>query len=323
MQPPPHKPVISPLLGIAFGILAVSTASIFIRFAQQHAPSLVIAAYRLAIATLVLAPFALRRRNELRQLDRSGKWLAVLSGIFLAVHFATWITSLAYTSVASSVVLVTTTPLFVALFSPFTLKEPLSRLAGLGMLAALAGGVTVGLSDTCTLQGWQISCPPLAEFVRGKAFWGDLLALAGAVAAAGYVIIGRRLRLRLSLVSYVFAVYGTAAVVLVLLMFLSGQKPWGYPAETYLWFALLALIPQLIGHSTFNWALGYLSAAFVSITLLGEPIGSTILAYLVLDERPTILKMIGAILIFAGILIASQAERKNSAALSNKASTAP
>jgi len=310
MQSNPPKPAIPPLLGIAFGILAVSTASIFIRYAQSYAPSLVIAAYRLTIATLVLAPFALRRKNELGRLQRGEKGLAVLSGVFLAIHFATWITSLAYTSVASSVVLVCTTPLFVALFSPFTIKEPLSRIAGVGMLAALAGGVIVGLSDTCTLRGFSIACPALGEFLHGQAFLGDLLALSGAMAAAGYVIIGRRLRAKLSLASYVFAVYGTAAVVLVLLMLANGQTPLGYPALAYLWFLLLALIPQLIGHSTFNWALGYLSAAFVSVTLLGEPIGSTILAYFLLNEQPSVLKVIGAILIFAGIIIASQSERK-------------
>jgi drug/metabolite transporter (DMT)-like permease len=303
-KPPP----IPPLLAIAFGILAVSTASIFIRYAQTYAPSLVIAAYRLTIAALVLAPFALRKRAELTALSRRQSALAILSGIFLAIHFATWITSLAYTSVASSVVLVCTTPLFVALFSPFTIKEPLSRMAGIGMLLALIGGVIVGMSDTCTLTGLQLTCPPLAEFVRGQAFLGDILALSGAVAAAGYVIIGRQLRARLSLVSYVFAVYGVAAIVLIAIMFASRQTPLGYPPAAYGWFILLALVPQLIGHSTFNWALGYLSAAFVSITLLGEPIGSTILAYFLLDEQPVFLKVFGAILIFAGIIIASRSE---------------
>ena len=299
-------PPFSPLLGIVFGILAVSTASILIRFAQAHAPSLVIAAYRLTIASLLLMPFALRQRAEYSSLTRMEAGLAVLSGIFLAIHFATWITSLAYTSVASSVVLVCTTPLFVALFSPITIKEKLSRQVGVGMAAAFLGGAIVGLSDTCTLDSFGLSCPPFVEFLRGKAFLGDALALSGALAAAGYVIIGRRLRARLSLVSYVFAVYGIAAVVLAFWMFTAGQQPLGYPPIAYLWFILLALVPQLIGHSAFNWALGYLSAAFVSITLLGEPIGSIILAYMLLDERPAVLKVFGAILIFSGILVASR-----------------
>lgn len=309
MQPSNPKPPVAPWLVILFGLFAVSTASIFIRYAQSYADSLVIAAYRLTIASVVLLPFAVRKRSELKSLGRREYGLAVLSGVFLAIHFATWITSLAYTSVASSVVLVTTTPLFVALFSPFTIKEPITRLAAGGMIPALLGSVLIGLSDTCTFEAFQIHCPPAAEFIRGKAFLGDMLALSGAVAAAGYVIIGRSLRAKLSLANYVFGVYGIAALVLIALMLLAGASPFGYPAAAYGWFLLLALVPQLIGHSSFNWALGYLSAAFVSITLLGEPIGSTILAYLLLDERPTFMKIIGAILILTGILVASHSEK--------------
>jgi drug/metabolite transporter (DMT)-like permease len=303
------KPPVPPLMVIAVGILAVSTASIFIRYAQVYADSLVIAAYRLAIATLVLIPFAVPRRQELRRLSKGQLGLAVLSGIFLAFHFATWITSLAYTTVASSVVLVTTTPLFVALLTPFTLKEPLSKMAGIGMVFALFGSGIVGISDTCTLAGFQLRCPPLSEFIQGKAFFGDLLALSGAVAAAGYVLIGRRLREKLSLISYVFTVYGIAAVTLILFVLVNGHALFGYPMPAYLWFVLLALIPQLVGHSSFNWALGFLSATYVAITLLGEPIGSTMLAFFLLAEKPTLLKVFGAILIFAGILVSSRSEQ--------------
>jgi drug/metabolite transporter (DMT)-like permease len=309
MQPSTREPPVSPWIVIVVGILAVSTASIFIRYAQAYADSLVIAAYRLSIASFVLIPFAIRKRSEYKMLNKREYLLAFLSGTLLAIHFAAWITSLAYTSVASSVVLVTTTPLFVALFSPFTLKEPLARLVTAGLVLASIGGVLVGLSDTCALQGFQMSCPPLADFVRGQAFLGDLLALAGAIAAAGYVIIGRNLRAKLSLTSYVFSVYGIAALVLILWMLAAGHIPFGYPLTAYGWFILLALVPQLVGHSSFNWALGYLSAAFVSITLLGEPVGSTILAYFLLDERPTILKIFGAILILAGILVAARSEK--------------
>lgn len=292
-----------------FGILAVSTASIFIKYALVHAPPLVIAASRLAIATLVLAPVVLlRRRAELASLSRLELGLALLSGIFLALHFATWISSLEYASVASSVVLVSTTPLWVALLAPFTTREPISRLVIAGMALALVGGAVIGLSDSCHWQGNQFTCPSLAEFVRGKAFLADLLALAGAIAAAGYLIIGRRLRSRVSLLSYIFVVYGMAAVVLAGIMFAAGETPLGYPPVTYLWFVLLALVPQLLGHSTFNWALGYLSTAYVSIALLGEPVGSAVLAYFFLGEAPGFLKVIGAILILAGIYIAAQTE---------------
>ncbi|MEW5873321.1 MAG: DMT family transporter [Chloroflexota bacterium] len=304
-----RTPPISPILALFFGILAVSTASIFIRKAQVYAPSLVIAACRLSIATLVLAPYALsRRRTELARLSRRDLLLVLLSGFFLALHFATWISSLEYTTVASSVVLVSTVPLWVALLAPVTIREPLGRAVLVGMLLALVGGVIVGISDTCTWEGARLACPDLSEFIRGQAFLGDLLALAGAVTAAGYLLIGRSVRRRVSLVSYIFMVYGMAALVLVVIMLAAGHMPLGYPASTYLWFVLLALVPQLIGHSTYNWALEYLSAAYVSIALLGEPIGSTVLAYFFLQETPAPIKIFGAILILAGIYVASRGE---------------
>jgi drug/metabolite transporter (DMT)-like permease len=132
---------------------------------------------------------------------------------------------------------------------------------------------------------------------------GDLLALAGAIAAAGYLLIGRVVRKRLALLPYITLTYGTAACVLIGLMFLRGHAPFGYSPVTYLWFILLALLPQLLAHSSYNWALRYLPAAVVSLTLLGEPVGSTILAYFFLSEIPTLLRLAGAVLILVGLSI--------------------
>jgi drug/metabolite transporter (DMT)-like permease len=309
MNPSNQRPPVPTYLAIPFGILAVSTASVFIRYAQASAPSLVIAAGRLVLATLILAPVAiLRHRKDLGTLTRRELALAVLSGAFLAVHFATWITSLEFTSVASSVVLVSTSPLWVALLAPLTIKEAVSRPVFIGMGLALCGGVIVGLSDSCTWAAGGLTCPPLSDFVSGEAFLGDLLALVGALSGAGYMLIGRQLRNKMSLVSYVFVVYGIAGVVLTAVMFSSGASPLGYPPKVYLWILLLALVPQLLGHSTFNWALRYLSAAYVSVTLLGEPVGSVILAYFFLDEIPTGLMLFGAILILTGIFVASRSQ---------------
>jgi drug/metabolite transporter (DMT)-like permease len=296
------------LLPIALltAILAVSTASIFIRFAQKDAPSLVIAAYRLSFASLALAPLALaRHRDELRRLTRSELRLGLLSGIFLALHFATWISSLEYTAVASSVVLVSTSPLWVALLAPVFLKEPLSRWVLVGMLLALAGGTIIGLSDACHWSTGFV-CPPLSEFVKGKASFGNFLALAGAWAVTGYLLIGRKLRARMSLIPYIFVVYGMAALVLIVVMLLAGESPVGYQPSTYVWLLLLALVPQLVGHSTYNWALRYLPAAFVAVITLGEPIGSTILAFMILQETPSLLQIAGGVLILAGIYISSK-----------------
>jgi drug/metabolite transporter (DMT)-like permease len=295
---------------VVFGILAVSVASILIRFTQDQVSSIVIAAYRLGISTAVLVPLAaIRHRAALRGLSRRDLGLGLLSGFFLAVHFATWITSLEFTSVASSVVLVTTTPLWVALLSPLTVKETISKLVALGLLVALAGTVVIGLGDVCVVEQGLV-CPPISAFIAGEAFIGDALALAGALAAAGYVLIGRSLRTKLALVPYVTLVYGAAAVILVGMAVASGEALAGFSLNIYLMLLLLALVPQLLGHSTFNWALGFLPAAYVAVTLLGEPIGSTILAYLILGEVPGKITLFGAILVFGGILIASQTEKE-------------
>jgi drug/metabolite transporter (DMT)-like permease len=295
---------------LLIAILAVSTASIFIRFAQTDgAPSLVIAALRLTFATLLLAPVALtRHRDEIKGFTRNQITLGVVSGLFLAVHFATWISSLEYTSVASSVVFVSTGPLWVALLSPMLLNEKLTRAAIVGLALALLGGTIVGLSDACVIQN-GIQCPQLGQVVQGRAMWGNFLALAGAWAVTGYLIIGRKLRAGMSLVPYIFLVYGMAAVALLVIMLAAGQSPFGYETKTYGWIFLLAAVPQLIGHSTYNWALRYLPAAFVAVTTLGEPIGSAILAFFLLNEAPAVATVIGGILILLGIYLASRTKQ--------------
>jgi drug/metabolite transporter (DMT)-like permease len=306
MRSTSSSPMIPPKIAVIFGIIAVSAASIFIRFAQEEAGSIVIAAHRLGIATLVLAPItSVRYRQELQSLSRGDLLLGLLSGVFLAIHFATWITSLEFTTVASSVVIVTTTPLWVALLSPLVLREPISLGVKIGLMIALVGTVVIGLSDICEIQE-GFNCPPAELFFSGRAVWGDFLSLLGAWGAAGYVMIGRKIRAKLPLIPYITLVYGVAALILSVLMFAGSDSVYGFSPSTYLWLVLLALVPQLLGHSTFNWALGYLSAAFVSISLLGEPIGSTILAYILLQETPTPLKIFGAVLILVGIILASQ-----------------
>lgn len=300
-----RHPLMIPALIIA--ILAVSTASIFIRFAQQEAPALAIAAWRLTFASLLLTPAVVARHwQDLRRFSRMDLLLALLSGFFLAIHFATWISSLAYTTVASSVVLVSTSPLWVALLSPLFLRERFSRVLWLGLALTLFGGLLIGLSDACVWQG-GLQCPPVREFFAGEASWGNFLALAGAWAVTGYLMIGRRLRAKTDLLPYIFTVYGMAALVLLAIAGIEGIPLLGYSPRTMLWMFLLAAIPQLIGHSTYNWALRYLPAAFVAVTTLGEPIGSTILAYFILDEVPGMLQLLGGALILTGIYVTSRA----------------
>ncbi len=286
------NPTIKPYLGLATGIVAVSFASIFIRLAE--APSLVIAACRLTIASLILAPAALiRAKEELRTLTRGDLQLALLSGLFLGLHFATWISSLEYTSVASSVVFVSTSPIFVGLASHSLLKERVSPQMFLGIAVSMLGGMIIGYGDLG---------------LGARELFGDLLAIAGAVMVSGYFLVGRRLRRQLSLLSYIFLVYATAASFLVALCLLAGHPFSGYSRQTYLMFFLLAVVPQIIGHSSFNWALAYLPATFVGVSTLGEPVGSTILAYFILSEIPTLAKIGGGVLILAGIYVSSRAE---------------
>jgi drug/metabolite transporter (DMT)-like permease len=284
-------------------VLTSSTASIFIRFAQAEAPSLVIAAYRLSLATLILLPILLtRHREDLAGMQRRDLALTLLSGLFLSLHFSTWISSLEFTSVASSVVLVQTAPLFVALLSPWILHEKIGMTVVFGLGLTLIGSLVIGASDLCMFAG-GLQCPSFQELVQGPALKGDLLALAGALGASAYLILGRIVRRRTALMPYITLTYGTAALVLCALMLAGGQQPFGYSRSTYTWFILLALIPQLLAHSSYNWVLRYLPAAVVSLTLLGEPIGSTLLAYFLLNEVPTMLRLIGAAGILAGIAI--------------------
>jgi drug/metabolite transporter (DMT)-like permease len=296
---------------LLIAILATSTASLFIRFAQaEGAPSLVIAAVRLTIATLILAPIALlNHRDELNRLTRSDLILGIVSGVFLAIHFATWISSLEYTTVASSVVFVSTGPLWVAIFSPMLLNERLTRVAIIGLVLALVGGTVIALSDACTWNN-GMHCPELSHIMQGRAMWGNFLALCGALAVSGYLIIGRKVRAKMSLIPYIFLVYGVSAIVLNIIMVASKQSPLGYSATAYGWIFLLAVIPQLIGHSLFNWLLKYLSATMVSVTTLSEPIGSAILAFIFLKETPTLAVISGGVLILIGIYLTSKQSKR-------------
>lgn len=236
--------------------------------------------------------------------------LLVLAGVFLGSHFATWITSLEYTTVASSVVFVTTAPLWVALLSPIFLKEKLSGWTAVGLVISLLGSFIVGLSSTCTISDQRLVCSGFNNMFSGRYFIGNMLALAGAFLSGGYIMMGRKVRNSLSLPIYTAVVYGVASIVLILLVSLTGTRVTGFAPKSYLWIIALALIPQVIGHTAFNWALKYLSAAYVSIALLGEPVGTVILAALLLHELPTTLEILGGILILTGITVATQRFRR-------------
>ena len=271
---------------LLIGISAASTASIFIKLCE--APALIIAAYRMVFASLMLLPFACRQKVW-KGWSKSGIGWLVLSGLFLSLHFAFWIGSLQYTSVASSVVLVSTHPIFVGIGSWLFLREQLGIKMILGIGLSVLGSGLISFGDMS---------------VSGEALAGDGLALLGAIAVSGYFLVGRKMRRDQSLLSYIVPVYSTAGVALILLAYLFQNPFFGYKPSSYFLFFLLALIPQLIGHTTFNWALKYIPASLVAITILGEPVGSTILAYFILGEGLNLWKVFGGLTIFMGILVA-------------------
>jgi drug/metabolite transporter (DMT)-like permease len=299
----PARPPIQAYLVVLMGAAAVSLAAIFIRLAQaEHIPSLFIAAGRLTIAALILTPFTLRKHwAEIRTLSRNEIVLALAAGLFLALHFATWILSLEYTSVLISVVLVTTNPLWIAVLEVAFLRAKLSRTVIIGLLIGLVGSIVAGLSAS----GNDIS--------PGKApLLGSILALTGAVAVAVYLVIGRKLRAKLSLLPYIWLVYSCAAIILLLVVAITGTTITGYSSQGYLWLVALALIPQLIGHSSFNYALKYFAATWVGIINQLEPVLSAVAAIIVFQEIPAPLQILGSVAILAGVILASIGHNQNS-----------
>ncbi len=302
-----------PYLILLVGVLIAATSSIFARLAQdggQGAPSLVITSWRLIFATAILTPIAWRTRShELRSLRRTDMGWGIAAGVLLAAHLATWISSLAYTSVASSVALVATNPLWVALVVRFIFGEKLSRDTILGLIAGFSGSTLIAFSDGGILSfaGGSIHFTPENLIApTGKAdtaLFGDFLALIGAVTIAGYLLVGRNLRSRLSNTAYVWVVYTAAMVAIVSATLFSGYSLFGYNWEIYLWMFLMALGPQLLGHTSFNWALAHLSATLVALVALGEPIGSAILAFFIFGETFEPVQLAGFALLIFGIAL--------------------
>ena len=307
-----------PYIVLITGVFVAATSSILVRFAQMEgAPSLVIATWRLLFAVMFLSPLAWRSgRHEIRSLPRTDLFWGLGAGVLLALHLATWIASLEYTSVASSAALVTTNPLWVALAVRYIFGEHLKRNTVLGLIAGFSGSLMIAFSDGGILvlgsSGLEFN-PKNLLAPAGKAetaLFGDTLAIIGAITVAGYLLVGRNLRRRLSNTTYVGIVYAAAMVVMVTVTSVSGYSIFGYSWTTFLWMFLLAVGPQLMGHTAFNWALAHLSATFVALTVLGEPIGSAILAYFILGEMFAPLQLLGFVLLMTGIALGVLGERQ-------------
>ncbi len=277
-------------VALGFAVASVSFSAIFIKLAQ--APPLTIASNRMLASLLLLAvPTLLHGGHELARLRRRDVAALLASGLFLAAHFGLWTISLTYTSVASSVVFVTTHPIFVGLLEWLWLRQALSAQAWLGIALTVAGSAVVGAND---IQ------------VGGQAFWGDLLALAGALALVGYLLIGRRLRQRLGFLSYSTPVYFVSWLGLLAWTTAAGLDVREFPASDLVWYVLLALFATIGGHTVFNWALRHVPASVVAVSLVGEPVGSAILAWLILGQALTPLMAAGGAIILAGIYLTAR-----------------
>jgi drug/metabolite transporter (DMT)-like permease len=285
---------IPPAPVLVAGVIFASFSSIFIRL--SGAPPLVIAFYRMSFAALILAPFFfVRMLREAAALTGRERRLVLASGVSLGLHFATWITSLSYTSVASSVVLVSTHPILVYILSRVFLGERGTTKQFLFVVLAVAGSAVLSMGD------------------MGKgshALFGDVLALLGAASMAVYLVIGRSVRARRSLTLYTFLVYAVSALFLMACVFTSGDRFAPYPARDFLLFAALAVVCTLLGHSIYNWALRYLASTFVSVSVLIEPIAASIMAYFFFHEVPNALNAAGAVLVLAGIFGYSRIREK-------------
>lgn len=277
---------------LSIGILAVSTAAILIRLAtataqtKSFAFSLVIAASRLSIAALLLSP----RWTSFQVPQPKAIKFSIAAGILLAVHFATWISSLSYTSITASTTLVTTNPIWVALISWVWFKETINRKTIVGIAVALTGAILIGSTE----QSGVASNPLL----------GNSLALVASWAASLSLLFGREAqRLGTSTGNHVLVAYSVAAITLLPMPLLVGASYVNYPALTYFWFALMALIPQLIGHTSLNWAVNHISPTLVTLALLLEPIGASLLGYFIFRELPSLQMLIGAAILLFGVAI--------------------
>jgi drug/metabolite transporter (DMT)-like permease len=288
----------SPSVVLLLALVGVSFAAPLVRL--SHAHPLTIAIWRIGFALIFIA-IALAVTGSWRQwrrLDRRGALLAVGAGVMLAVHFWTWNASVSLTTVAASVVLVNMQPAIVGLLSAAWLREPPTWRQWIGIAVAMIGAFVV-------------AAPDLSAATTTNGLLGDMLALVGAAMAAGYVVVGRRLRATLDLWPYVSVVYGTCFVVLIGLALSVHAPVLGQPPREVGIFLALAVGPMLFGHTGLNWALKYLPAYVVNLVLLGEPVGATFLAAMLpgIRELPTMATIVGGALVLVGIYVASRAMR--------------
>jgi drug/metabolite transporter (DMT)-like permease len=290
-----------PYIALFISIVSVSFASIFIVSIQNNVPSLSIALYRLLFTTLLLLPFVLlnkKTRDELGNLSRSTLLIMVGIGLVLAAHFALWITSLGLTSVASSVILVTAHPVLVGPISHFFLKERLSYINSIGITISVVGVVILVFGN------YGLSAMTLE---------GNILAMLGGIAAGIYILGGRKIRKTVSVGSYAFVVYGVGTIALLFICLFFKAPVYGFSLESYGIILLMAVVAGIFGHTLYNWTLEHVRASLASVSLLGEPIGSTLLAFAIpgISQIPSQYTILGGGIILVGIYLTARNSIKN------------
>ncbi|GEN83343.1 membrane protein [Sporosarcina luteola] len=282
-----EKPAVHPYIPIIVGVISVALSAIFVKLATADAG--VIAFYRMLFTVILMLPlFLVKYRKEVFLLTKKDWIFSTIAGVFLAFHFILWFESLNYTSVASSTVLVTLQPIFAFVGTYFFFKEKLSFKTILSAVIAIAGSIIISWSD------FQLS---------GTAFFGDMLALAACALITAYLLFGQEVRKRLSLITYTFLLYSISTVTLFFYVLIKGESFGPYSTSNWFWFFMLALIPNLLGHSLFNWAVKWVSTNVISIAILFEPVGASVLAFYILHEKLSVAQITGGIVVIAGILL--------------------
>ncbi|CAN7244997.1 DMT family transporter [Rossellomorea sp. LjRoot5] len=285
---------VNPYLILAIGVISVSTSAILVKVSS--APSGILAFYRLFFTVLIMSPvFFLKYVKELKLITLRDWMFSILAGVFLAFHFILWFESLHYTSVASSTVLVTLQPLFAFIGAYLFFQEKLTAKALLSAVLAVVGSFIISWGD------FRIS---------GSALWGDILALIACALITGYLLFGQTIRKRLSLMTYTYLVYVISSIVLLLYVLFRSESLGPYPKEDWIYFLLLAIIPTLLGHTLFNWSLKWLSTSTISVAILFEPIGASLLAYWLLGEKVLMTQVMGGMVIMTGVTLFLIEERK-------------
>ncbi|MDM5334839.1 DMT family transporter [Ureibacillus composti] len=282
-----EKPTIHPFIPIVIGVISIALSAILVKLAEAEAG--VIAFYRMLFSVLLMSPiFFTKYVHEIKLLSRRDWIFSSIAGVFLAFHFILWFESLNYTSVASSTVLVTLQPLFAFVGTYFFFKEPLSVKTIISGLIAISGSILISWGD------FKVS---------GTALYGDILALIACGLVTGYFLFGQDVRKRLSLITYTMVVYSISTICLFIYMIIGRESFGPYSTMTWVWFILLALIPNLLGHTLFNWALKWVSTNVISVAVLFEPIGAAILAYFVFEEYLKATQILGGIIVILGIML--------------------